>query len=146
VDKERRMRRQFERRRLNALADIADLGETMRKKASAAIRMMTAVEQRITNENGQDVIVLEVKLTPTEAVKLAETGAKLELLALGEPTERMAMGEDPNAPFGAVEVDAAKDELRKRIEEMRRRRQIAVAASREVADEQRAERSERAEG
>jgi hypothetical protein len=145
IDQERRVRRKLERRRASAIAEIADLGEAMRKKASAAIRMMTAVEQTVRNENGQDVIVLAVKITPAEATRLAETGAKLELLALGEPTDRVAMGEDANAPFGVVTADAAKDELRKRVEQMRQRKEIALTAARELTDETREENAAREE-
>jgi hypothetical protein len=135
VDQDRRARRALERRRFKAVAEIADLGETLRRKASSAIRMMSAVEQRVRNENGQEVIVLEVKITPSEAIKMAEVGSKLEMLALGEPTERIQTGEDPNSPFGMVSADAAKDELRTRIEQMQARKRLAMT----TADEREAE-------
>lgn len=90
-------RQQLEERRLRALAEQADLGELLRKKAAVAARALVSVTQRIEHE-GKEVRILAVKLKPNEIARLAQVGADLERSALGVP-ERAVM-----AIQGAVQV------------------------------------------
>jgi hypothetical protein len=105
----------------------------MQKKAAAAIRLMTAVEQRVgTDAQGREIVVLETKLSPADAARLAEVGVKLEALAMGDPTERVQHGEDPGAPFGIATEDTAKEVMRKKLEVIRLRRAEGLQAGRDA--------------
>jgi hypothetical protein len=132
-EQDRRALAALQSRRLRRRAEIADLGETMQKKAAAAIRLMTAVEQRVgTDAQGREIVVLETKLSPADAARLAEVGVKLEALAMGDPTERVQHGEDPGAPFGIATEDTAKEVMRKKLEVIRLRRAEGLQAGRDA--------------
>jgi hypothetical protein len=95
-----KLRADLESRRLQARIETADLGATLRRKASNAVRMLVAVSQQIGNQNGKEVWVLATELKPNEIASLAKTGVDLEFLALGEPTARIA-------DMSEAEVEAA---------------------------------------
>jgi hypothetical protein len=115
----------LEHRRLKSLEEIADMGETLRRKAVQAARMLTAVQQTVGHDaQGREIVLLEVKMTPGEIARMAQVGAELEQLAVGNPTSRVSMGEDKNAPF-AVSLDSAKEALVQRLLDVKKRREEA---------------------
>lgn len=117
-------------KRIKSLLPIAELGASMREKAALAVRALAPIETMTTVVNGQTVMVLKTPLTPEQIVKLADTGVKLEQLAVGNPTERTHVGGDPEAPIG-VALDDARGVLKKKLDEIRKRR----AESQRTADE-----------
>jgi hypothetical protein len=119
---ERRVMQRIARKRLKAMEEIADLGETLRKKAATAARMITAVAQSVGMHDGKEVLIMAVNLTPDQIVKFADAGTRIEQLALGMPTERIEGSEKPSD----VTLDNARMQLKKRILEIRARREEAA--------------------
>ncbi len=72
------LRAKLESRRLQARLDTAELGALLRQKAADAAGQLTT----------------DSKLSPTHVARLAKVGAELEMLALGEPTGRIALVSD----------------------------------------------------
>lgn len=100
-------RKQLEARRLEARLETADLGSTMRGKAAEALGVMrTILYTKVRQTDGTEITVQKCALTPTEIVKLAEIGVKLERLALGEPTTSAG-----SLVGVAVQVNIGDDEL-----------------------------------
>jgi hypothetical protein len=113
----------LQRRRIKSLTEVADLGETLRRKAATAARMMSAVTQSVGTHEGHEVIVMASNLTPDQIARLAEVGVKIEQLALGNPTDRPELVGDADRPL--VNVENAKDVLKRKLAEIRARRQEA---------------------
>jgi hypothetical protein len=122
-DEDRKIMAALQRRRIKSLTEVADLGETLRRKAATAARMMSAVTQSVGTHEGHEVIVMASNLTPDQIARLAEVGVKIEQLALGNPTDRPELVGDADRPL--VNVENAKDVLKRKLAEIRARRQEA---------------------
>lgn len=120
-EQDRKILAKLESKRLKSLLATAELGETLRNKAATAARMITPVTQSIGQHEGREAIIMATNLTPDQIVRMAEVGAKIEQLALGNPTERLQHGSDPENPMG-VTVENAREVLKKRLEDVRKRR------------------------
>lgn len=124
ADQNRKIESQLAARRTKALIATADLGETLRKKAEQAARMLSPIDQQLGDREGKEVWLVKSQLTPTEIARMAQVGVELEQLAMGNPTTR-------TEHTGAVEVSAggqvtlanAKQELARKVDEMRMRYQ-----------------------
>lgn len=119
--------RKLEARRFASLVEVAELGETLRKRATAAAKLLSPVTRSLGMHDGREVVVMEVALSPDQIVKLADVGVKLEQLALGNPTAREVVEEQPSS-----DLSNAKDKLRQKLDEIRSRR---AAANAQVATE-----------
>jgi hypothetical protein len=126
VSESRKMEAALRARRLKSLEAVADLGETLRKKASAAARLLVGVTQRVGEIEGREAVIIEVNMSPSDICALAKTGAALESLALGLPTDRTSQ-QDGGSDEVVISVEAAKEEMRKRLAEIRERQQKADA-------------------
>jgi hypothetical protein len=118
---DRKMLERLQNRRIASLLEIADLGETLRKKAANAARMLTPVTQSIGQHDGREVMIMAVNLTPDQIVRMADIGTKIEQLALGNPTELTGFVE---APTQATQENA-RALLDKRLAEIKKRRDEA---------------------
>lgn len=120
-------------RRLQAAIEAADLGETLRKKAASAARLLSAVTQNVGTHEGKDVIIMAANLTPEQIIRMAEVGVRIEQLALGSPTENIAI-----ATSGAQDAAAAtsiKDQLRQRLMAIKARRAQVDAVAESLGDD-----------
>jgi hypothetical protein len=120
---------QLQARKLKSLLEVADLGETLRKKAATAARMLTAVTQSVGMHEGREVMIMAVTLTPDQIVRMADVGTKIEQLALGNPTELTGFVEAPTA----ASTENARALLEKKIEDIRAR-QAEAKRDEDVAD------------
>lgn len=118
-------------RRLKSLIEAADLGDSLRKKAAAAVRMLTPVTQRLGERDGKEVWILEVNMTPSDICKLAQVGVALESLALGLPTDRTSL-QDGGPDQTAISLDEAKGEMKRRLDAIRQRHELAAPAVEEA--------------
>lgn len=123
---DRRVEAGLANRRLKSLQEIADLGEQLRRKASAAARMLVGVTQKVGQIDGREAVILEVKMTPGDICAMAKTGAALESLALGLPTDRTSQ-QDGGSDQVAISVNEAKAEMARRLSEIRARHEQAKA-------------------
>jgi translation initiation factor 2B subunit (eIF-2B alpha/beta/delta family) len=125
---------QLQQRRLKSLLEVADLGETLRKKAATAARMLSPISQTIGTQDGRDVLIMAVTLTPDQIVRMADIGTKIEQLALGNPTENMAVVEAPSTATtenARTMLDKKLEEIRQRQKEARESAEAAAAAEAE---------------
>ena len=96
MSEDKRMREELHQRRLSARIQTAHVGRQMREKALEAITILDAVVYKsIKNvETGETERVLKSNLSPSDIVRLADVGVRLERLALGE--------DDINIPPGST--------------------------------------------
>jgi hypothetical protein len=113
--------RRLQERKLKSLVETADLGEMLRKKAMTAARMLSAVTQSVGTHDGREVMIMAVNLTPDQIVRMSDIGTKIEQLALGNPTESLAITDAPSA----ATTENARDLLGKKLAEIRKRREEA---------------------
>lgn len=111
-------------KRLKSLEMTAELGAVLKAKALSAIRTITAVSQQVGIRDGREVWVIETRMSPMDVARFAEVGAKLEMLALGGPTERTELMGNAEAPL-VISVDNAKEKLRDRLTTIQKRRELA---------------------
>lgn len=112
---------QIAQRRLQAMLDAADLGELLRKKATTAARLLSAVTQHVGTHEGKEVVIMAANLTPEQIIRMAEVGVKIEQLALGAPTENIQIASAN--PADATTSSSVKDQLRARLIAIKERRQ-----------------------
>lgn len=130
LEGDRKLRAALERRKLKSLTEIADLGETLRTKAFQAARMLSGITQSIGERDGREVILVEVKLTPSEIARLAQVGTELEQLAIGEPTSRQEIMGDLT-----IEMEDAREVLERRLAEINARKAKARELGIETNDD-----------
>jgi hypothetical protein len=124
-EQDRKILAKLGEKRLKSLLETAELGETLRKKAASAARMITSVTQSVGTHDGREAVILATNLTPMDIVRMAEVGVKIEQLAVGNPTDRLQHGNDPENPMGTVTLETAKEVLRQRLDEVKKRRAAA---------------------
>jgi hypothetical protein len=126
----RKVYAKIESRRAKMMLDTMEAGRVVRERATAAARMLVPVTQTIGERDGREVILVETNINPSEIARLLKVGAELEQFAMGNSTERLKPIGDIDNPF-TLTGDTAKDELLKRIEEVRKRRELAQQAAEE---------------
>ena len=123
---DRQLEQGLANRRLQSRQDTADLGKVLRTKASAAARLLVGVTQKVGQVEGKDAVIIEVKMSPSDICTMAKTGAALESLALGLPTDRTSQ-QDGGADSVAISVTEAKAAMLKKLDEIRNRQAQAQA-------------------
>lgn len=115
---DRKVYAKIEAKRANGLMAAIELGSVYRERAGAAARMISPVTQTIGERDGMPVVLVEVKMTPAEITRMGQVGIELEQLGYGNPTSRIELTGNADAPL-MLTVDNAKDELIRRIREVR---------------------------
>ncbi len=128
---DKKMLEAIEGRRLRSRLAAADLGETLRTKAQSAAKEIKAISRTMDVRDGIVVEIVTPNLSPEQIVRMAETGVKIEQLALGNPTDSTLVMGDPDRPVG-ITVETARDVLAQRLAQIRARREAgALPASTE---------------
>lgn len=120
AEQDRQIEKKLVGRRMSALQETAQLGKVLREKAQQAASLLRVVDEYIGEKDGKPVWLQEAGLTPDQIVRLADVGVKLEQLALGQPTDRVALQNGGTDPVG-VALTEAKEELRRRLAQIRER-------------------------
>lgn len=121
-------------RQLHALVEMADLGQSLRRAAATALKSLSLItrEEGTDPETGLPVILIKSKLSATDIAKLAQVGTELEQLAIGAPTDRISLVGSKQGDTTAEQMTSAKTELLRRIEAIRKRRDVANTEEAEV--------------
>lgn len=129
---DQRIQAQLEHRRLTSALETADLGRELRTKASQAAKMLQPIRRELGMQDGREIVILASSLTPEQIVRMADIGVKIEQLAVGNPTERPQLSNDPANPVG-ITPETAAAVLRQKLAEIRARRDEADAAPTDAA-------------
>lgn len=98
-----RMREELYQRKLTARIETARVGRKMREKSLEALDVLDAIvyKQVKDPETGEVKRIMRSALSPSDIVKLADVGVKLERLALGE--DEMAL--PPGATINLTQIN-----------------------------------------
>lgn len=121
------LRRELEGRRLRARVQAADLGQELRTRAAEAIAHLPATVTREVERGGKTVTMQVSALSPTQIIKLAEAGIKLERQALGENVGEGGAGTGMNLNLTFQNLQIGDEELLERAKNVIEARAECVA-------------------